>query len=347
MKKTLFVTFVALVCATSIFAAISVSGSATAGYTFNFDGDYEQKLEDAAVGEIGLGVETDYAGVSFDIVVPDGGNNDLGELDFQAGISLYVDKMLKDAGLEIPVDVTLYTGNTNKAVLYAYKDPAGRIDDDYGLKSKNVSSSANLPVFADVSYNDLVTVRAGVDFIGVDGAKGFSVSSLINPVSGLSVAFGVVNDGNAFNSGVVAPYALNLSSSVDIDKMVDMPFALNLSALTYIGMGEGFDQKDDLVFASVTAGYQDVEGYVEYSYNDYVAAGVDGAHRIEMGLGYNGIENLSLGTSFAFNNLADVSSSTIGYDISAEYTIGNVALGASFLDYNKKPGMEFYTTVSF
>lgn len=120
--------------------------------------------------------------------------------------------------------------------------------------------------------------------------------------------------------------------------------------MAYVGMGKGYDSANNLYFAAVTGGYQDIGAYIKYVYNDYTNGHALGAkaHGLNIGASYNGIENLSLGAGIAFRNLADVNGDTFGYSLSAAYTLGTVTYKAVFTDVEAgKPGMKIQMSLSF
>lgn len=341
MKKRMTLVLALMLCAATVFAAVSFSGTATVGYKFNFEGDSTIYGEDNDTADLTLAVNTDYAKLAFRNVLYTG--DGLNSLDVKADISIYLDKVISDAfGFEMPVGITAYVGNTSKSLLYVYSDPTGAIGDDYGMSSSQQNRN-NYPIAADITYGGIVTVRGLVDF--TQDAKALGGSVLVTPIEGLSIAAGATNDSGVFGDKVVAPVGVNVSAAVDVDKLVDMPFSLNVSALTYLGFGEGFDAKNDMVFAAVTAAYDKLNGYVEYAYNDY--ANCSSGHSLSLGAGYKVLDNLTVGTTFAFKNLENVVAETLGYSVYAKCTFNELTFGAAFIDYMKKPGMKFYTSVAF
>lgn len=346
MKKLLTILVVALIATATVFADVSFSGSATVGYKFNFDGYATVYGNDNDTADLSLAVTTDYFKVALrDILGTNEGGGGLNSLDVKAQITLYLDKALADAGLELPVALTGYAGNASVSGFYAYSDPTGTIDDNFDGFSSKYNNRNHYPVGLDVGYQNYVTVRGIYDFY--QGTDGYMFSAKSTPVEGVDVALSFTNyPAEICHDAVVADYGLNISAKADIAKLAGLDFNLDASAMAFIGMGDGYDSANNLYFAAVTGGYQDIGAYVEYVYNDY-ENGVALAHGINIGGSYNGIENLSLGAGIALRDLSDVSVDTFGYNISAAYTLGTVTYKAVFLDVNHKPGFKLQMSLDF
>lgn len=338
MKKLLTILVIALIATATVFADVSFSGSATVGYKFNFEDVREIYGEDADTADVTVAVTTDYFKVALRTITGLG----LNSLDTNAQISLFLDKALADAGLEIPVALTAYVGDASVSGFYAYSDPTGTIDDNYdGFGSSN-NTRNDYPIGLDVGYQNYVTVRGIYDFY--QGTDGYMFSAKSTPVEGVDVALSFANDPTEIANN--SEYGINISAKADIAKLAGLDFNLDASAMAFIGMGDGYDSANNLYFAAVTGGYQDIGAYVEYVYNDY-ANGVAQAHGINIGGSYKGIENLSLGAGISLRDLTNVNGDTFGYSLSAAYTLGTVTYKAVFLDVEHKPGFKLQMSLSF
>lgn len=350
MKKR-FVAFLTLgLVATSLFAAVNFGGTATVGYKFTFDGTgngiYDENGTSAGYFPVNasLSAATDYAKIAFRTA--EDSTLSLNDLDLQAQITLYLDKALADAGLELPVSLAAYVGNAQVSGFYAYADPSGTVDDNYdGFRSAN-NTRNDFPVALDIGYQNMATVRGQYDFF--NGTDGYLLSAKSSPVDGVDVALSFANNPTELkHDAVEAAYGLNASAKVDIAALADLGFSLDASAMGFFGFGgDSFTVADNIYLAAITGGYGDIGGYFEYTYNDYDNC-IANKHSLGFGASYKGIKNLGLSAGFTFKDLTSIEGDTLGYYVKADYILGGVTYTAKFCDINSKPGMKLQMSVDF
>ncbi|MFA6688960.1 MAG: hypothetical protein WCS18_05735 [Sphaerochaetaceae bacterium] len=354
MKKRLVAILAVGLVAVSLFAAVSFGGTATVGYKFTFDGSekgiYDENGTDAGYYPVNasLSATTDYAKISFRAVETDGEDipqMSLNDFDVQAQLTVYLSKALADAGVELPVALTAYAGNAQVSGFYAYADPSSTVDDNYdGFRSANHSRN-DYPLALDIGYQSIVTVRAQYDFF--NSTDGVLLSAKSTPMEGVDVALSFANNPTELNHDAVsADYGLNASAKVDISSIADLDFDLAASVFGLIGIGEDYDAANNLYLAAITGGYEDIGAYVEYAYNDYDNC-VEYKHSLGFGASYSGFDQLGLSAGFTFKDLSDVESSTLGYYLRADYTLGGVTYTAKFCDIESKPGMKLQMSLDF
>lgn len=279
MKKTLTVLAVLLLVSAAVFAAPAFSGTFGYGYKFGFDGsiennDYLGDSDSQNSGYAYLKTTLDY--ISLDLrasTVRGDGLLVTGTVD--------VTKMLNDTfSLEIPVTLKAKVGNQAFSAddTFAY-NVGGSDDDEISMNGTRES----MPIGLSVGYGDLVTVNGGVDFVSEN--KTGLLEVLAVPVEGikaqLAYAFGQTNE---LTDGVYTS-DLQAAGLVDVKALAGLDF--DLAASGYFEADVENFKDSFMVKGSITGGYANLSGYVEYTFAKQ-AAGVDSAkgHSIYAGASY-------------------------------------------------------------
>jgi hypothetical protein len=245
---------------------------------------------------------------------------------------VYLDEALAEQGIDLPVGLTAYLGNTAKAGFYSYTDPYGIVDDSYDWFQAN--NRTDYPIGLDVTYEDY-TVRAMYDFVGDDSTYGPLVSVKGTPVDGIDFAASFVGaavyvDGSS---------EFNVSATADIATLAGLDFDLDASFFTVFGTDAS---ADPIFLAAVTGGMDDLSAYAEFSMNavDY---GYE-TYGIFAGASYALTDITSVGADMDY----DVDASVLGYDAYVKSTIGGVTYKAKLYgDTDGNYGLKTQAYISF
>lgn len=314
MKKVLVSLLVLALAMSSVFAAVNLSGSFTAGYAFNFDSRYTNTDSTLIWGDDKAKTNT----LKFDITASDedgvwsisSGEGTL-LLDGRLNANLAVDVMkLFDADSDLSVSLGLAV-NDEQSVLRAYANKSGKNFDRARTDADGVWTSLT------VGYTDLVQVQVagspvtkgfaedidGPNSIGDNnGDLVLSVKSV--PTEGVAVSAGwVLNGKNDDGTGTEGILAFGVDANVGT--LADLGFDLGVSAAYKLGLGP----KQHVVAATVYGGVDMVDLAVEYAFlsantiskpSPY-ATGAQ--HYLYVGANFNVVENMALAAYFGANDL--------------------------------------------
>ncbi|MHC1692690.1 MAG: hypothetical protein AB9828_06670 [Sphaerochaetaceae bacterium] len=323
MKKKLVLALMMVLVASIAFAGFNFSGTARVKYTLDLinggitpggytttsgNGGYtidpNSGANEISPAYFTMNFSSDFYKIAFRETLNDRYN----EMDTRAQISLYVDKQLKDIGIELPVSLTATVGNADISGFYAYSDPYGSVDDYYDGFDSNDRN--NLPIGFDVGYEGF-TARTMFDIVGAE----------MDPV--LSVK-GPIVDGVNFAASYLAAATymggtseVNLSATADVAKLAGLDFDFDASIFSIIGFGDA--AADPLLLIAVTGGKDDLSAYAQYSLNA-PATGIDDSG-LYAGVGYTVSEIVSVGADSEYN----FTEAILGYDAYITAKLGGVA----------------------
>ena len=313
MKKVLVSLLVLALAMSSVFAAVNLSGSFTAGYAFNLDGKFGDKT--LIWGDDKARTNT----LKFDITASDedgvwsisSGEGTL-LLDGRLNANLSVDVMkLFDADSDLSVSLGLAV-NDEQAVLRAYSNQSGKNFDRARTAADGVWASLT------VGYTDLVQVQVagspataglgtnpntedadnptpadGVNTIG-DNKGDLAISVKSVPTEGVAVSAGWILNGKNDN-GTETDGVLAIGADANVGALADLGFDLGVSAAYKFGFGP----KQNVIAATVYGGVDMVDLAVEYAFQANEAT-----HYLYLGADFSVVENMDLGAYFGANNLA-------------------------------------------
>ena len=329
MKKILTIALVAVLAATSVFAGVNFSGNFRQGYKFTFAEGQDFASAAWKTEESKLSIKaTDDNGI-WTISLKNTGALDSAN-KWAANASVSLTKLLAAAGVDTgDFSLALSIGNNAKmAGLSAYNDVTG--NEYYKLKN-NGKESFQLAA----AYGKLVKFNIAVDPTNKDGNKPSTVVSVLTePVSGVSVAadyaFRGYFDDAAGVGSVTADHMIGASAKVDIKKLADLDFMLNVSAFDNIALG---DSKVNSFAVAVEAGVDAVDGFVEFAMKNAENANV---YALNTQVNFNVVENLGLDAYFNIANLEKTGDTfSVGADVSYKLSGVQFALNAEYARADK------------
>ena len=337
MKKILALVLVISLVSASVFAGVSFSGSATAGFQFNYD---EENWETHLYGDDGD--DTDTASVNLSIADDNGlwtvlleGTPALDSSGSLAGdVTVDFGKMI--FGADSPFSLTAgMAANDRSTTLRAYSNQSG--------KSFDRVRTADNGYFATLgfAYGDLVQVQAALapkltgsktvqkadlDTGVVSEVKetdtiyrgDFTASALVTPVDGIAVSVDyVLNGEDAQDDGI-----FGAAADINIGELLGTDFTAGVSVADRYNFEKGND------FAvTVYGGIDLIEVAVEYAYTK------DEAHSLYAGVDLNLIDNLGIGLYTGADNVTDYENTYyVGTDLSYTYTNITFGLGLEYAE---------------
>lgn len=330
MKKILALALVVSLVSASVFAGVSFSGSATAGFQFNYD---EENWETHLYGDDGD--DTDTASVNLSIADDNGlwtvlleGTPALDSSGSLAGdVTVDFGKMI--FGADSPFSLTAgMAANDRSTTLRAYTNQSG--------KSFDRVRTADNGYFATLgfAYGDLVQVQTALA-PKLTGSKtvqkadlttgvvsevketdtiyrgDFTASALVTPVDGIAVSVDYVLNGEDDQDNGI----FGAAADINIGKLLGTDFTAGVSVADRYNFEKGND------FAvTVYGGIDLIEVAVEYAYTK------DEAHSLYAGIDLNLIDNLGIGLYTGADDVTDYENTYyVGTDLSYTYT--NITFG--------------------
>ena len=337
MKKILALVLVISLVSASVFAGVSFSGSATAGFQFNYD---EENWETHLYGDDGD--DTDTASVNLSIADDNGlwtvlleGTPALDSSGSLAGdVTVDFGKMI--FGADSPFSLTAgMAANDRSTTLRAYTNQSG--------KSFDRVRTADNGYFATLgfAYGDLVQVQAALapkltgskttqkadlDTGVVSEVKetdtiyrgDFTASALVTPVDGIAVSVDYVLNGEDDQDNGI----FGAAADINIGELLGTDFTAGVSVADRYNFEKGND------FAvTVYGGIDLIEVAVEYAYTK------DEAHSLYAGIDLNLIDNLGIGLYTGADNVTDYENTYyVGTDLSYTYTNITFGLGLEYAE---------------
>ena len=320
---------------------VKFGGEIDAGYALTFsDGDLTTHSwydDDPGDGEVDLSF-ADEDGLWKVTVKGQGDNTKLyGDLNFTGSATVFLDKALKAAGVDLgglSLSYTIGSDIGNQQSLYAYGDASGK------HLQRFRASGANEMVF-DAGYEfdfGKVSARLATSPIPATNGEGTIVASVLANLNvGVKVAAGYGHDVRLYNSGadtavLDAAYA---QASVDVAKLAK----LDGYKLAVEGFGTfAFDNDDNPAAyndsygfgVTVKGGVDVVDGYVEYAYVPDAKFKVatedadddDNDSYLKIGANVNVVEGLSIGPWFEIPVLSE---NYYNFGVDFGYEFGKVA----------------------
>lgn len=308
MKKSIVLVAVLALVVGSVFAEANFSGAFSFDYLMTMDGTVaaEGADMDTRAGELFLGFSDD--AWDLDIrTVTDAGSK-IGDVDATATVK--INAILDTVDVTLPVAVNALVGNQRFAGATVYADPSGA-EGDYAFLSTDIQR-VNLPFGASVSYEDIVTLKAGFDIID----EGMFLSTVVKPVEGISVAFNIVDEAD-FDLYQVSGVGISTSAAADIAVLAGLDFDLSVSASGWFAVDD--DTKNNY-FAAVTGGVDAVSVFAEYTNEQEIS-------NLYFGGRYGISESLSTSVGIGFEDLDDAE---VGAWVQASYTIADIN---TFVEY--------------
>ncbi len=308
MKKSIVLIAVFVLVAGAVFAEPQFSGRFSFDYIMDMDGNIVAEGADAdtRAAELFLSLTSDYW--DLDVRTVDDAGSKVGDVDATA--TLKVNQILDTAGISLPVAVNAYVGNQRFAGSTVYADPSGA-EGDYAFLSTDIQR-VNLPIGASFSYENLVTVRGGVDFID----EGYFFSTVVTPIEGIGVAFNMVDQAD-FDVYQVSGVGLSGSAAADIGVLADLDFDLTVSGAGWFAVD---DDTMNNYFAAVTGGVDAISVFAEYTNEQEIS-------NLYFGGRYTISDALNTSVGLGFEDLDDAE---VGAWINAQYTIADIS---TFVEY--------------
>lgn len=337
MKKILALVLVISLVSASVFAGVSFSGSATAGFQFNYD---EENWETHLYGDDGD--DTDTASVNLSIADDNGlwtvlleGTPALDSSGSLAGdVTVDFGKMI--FGADSPFSLTAgMAANDRSTTLRAYSNQSG--------KSFDRVRTADNGYFATLgfAYGDLVQVQAALA-PKLTGSKtvqkadletgvvsevketdtiyrgDFTASALVTPVDGIAVSVDYVLNGEDDQDNGI----FGAAADINIGELLGTDFTAGVSVADRYNFEKGND------FAvTVYGGIDLIEVAVEYAYTK------NEAHSLYAGVDLNLIDNLGIGLYTGADNVTDYENTYyVGTDLSYTYTNITFGLGLEYAE---------------
>ena len=337
MKKILALVLVISLVSASVFAGVSFSGSATAGFQFNYD---EENWETHLYGDDGD--DTDTASVNLSIADDNGlwsvkleGTPTLDSSGAIAGdVTVDFGKMI--FGADSPFSLTAgMAANDRSTTLRAYSNQSGNSFDRVRTADNGYFATLGF------AYGDLVQVQAALA-PKLTGSKtvqkadlttgvvsevkvtdtiyrgDFTASALVTPVDGIAVSVDyVLNGEDAQDDGI-----FGAAADINIGELLGTDFSAGVSVADRYNFEKGND------FAiTVYGGIDLIEVAVEYAYTK------DEAHSLYAGIDLNLIDNLGIGLYTGADDVTDYENTYyVGTDLSYTYTNITFGLGLEYAE---------------
>ena len=337
MKKILALVLVISLVSASVFAGVSFSGSATAGFQFNYD---EENWETHLYGDDGD--DTDTASVNLSIADDNGlwtvlleGTPALDSSGSLAGdVTVDFGKMI--FGADSPFSLTAgMAANDRSTTLRAYSNQSGNSFDRVRTADNGYFATLGF------AYGDLVQVQAALA-PKLTGSKtvqkadlttgvvsevkvtdtiyrgDFTASALVTPVDGIAVSVDYVLNGEDNQDNGI----FGAAADINIGELLGTDFTAGVSVADRYNFEKGND------FAvTVYGGIDLIEVAVEYAYTK------DEAHSLYAGVDLNLIENLGIGLYTGAADVTDYENTYyVGTDLSYTYTNITFGLGLEYAE---------------
>lgn len=349
MKKILTILAVALISATTLFAAVDFSGSFTTGLGFQYDENdwdlwlYGDDGEGTRESRLNLSIADDAGiwGINIVGAVENGKTDSIADFELNeagklgAELNLSITKLIDSAAeTSITVDLSLFTTVADRVTtLRAYNNIAGNDFDRVRTDDRFTHFGLSF------GYENFVAVQAtwGSSFQNDDSIKFdisnqvITASALVNPLEGLKVSFDYAYNGeDRSGSDIYDEAALSTDNKhmIGVAADIDLGSMLGLDAEFGVSVSDRYQATDNYnVFAAVVyGGIKEAEAYVEYAYLNRGEAGDEASdHNLQLGL--SGAIN-AWGYNFYFG-AEDVAQFADTYYVGAEgtYTISSVTFG--------------------
>ena len=337
MKKILALVLVISLVSASVFAGVSFSGSATAGFQFNYD---EENWETHLYGDDGD--DTDTASVNLSIADDNGlwsvkleGTPTLDSSGAIAGdVTVDFGKMI--FGADSPFSLTAgMAANDRSTTLRAYSNQSGNSFDRVRTADNGYFATLGF------AYGDLVQVQAALA-PKLTGSKtvqkadlttgvvsevkvtdtiyrgDFTASALVTPVDGIAVSVDYVLNGEDDQDNGI----FGAAADINIGELLGTDFTAGVSVADRYNFEKGND------FAvTVYGGIDLIEVAVEYAYTK------DEAHSLYAGIDLNLIDNLGIGLYTGADDVTDYENTYyVGTDLSYTYTNITFGLGLEYAE---------------
>jgi len=332
MKKRLAFLLV-LATAFTLSAGVNFSGGFGYGINLPLDGSpistsgYDDST--GTGGGMALNVTGDFYKLTF--------NSTFNNYTVQGTGTVYVDKALAAAGVQLPVSLSLTAGNSRVTAQNVYANPNG----NYAGRIR-IDKSANLPVSATIAYKSLLSVLVGYSYNDTpvsglleDQVQNYLVSAKIAPVDGISATLSWTNHDqwSASNGYTATQQAVTgISGKIDLNKLIDdLPLTVTISGgagiFDFTALGTSFGA------AAITVGLDDVSADFEYQYDQ-------GIHGIGLNGAYEGIDKVGLYAGLGTPDVTDFATD-MWYYAKATYELGGTTYYASFSDSGIGVGLDF------
>lgn len=337
MKKILALVLVISLVSASVFAGVSFSGSATAGFQFNYD---EENWATHLYGDDGD--DTDTASVNLSIADDNGlwsvkleGTPTLDSSGAIAGdVTVDFGKMI--FGADSPFSLTAgMAANDRSTTLRAYSNQSGNSFDRVRTADNGYFATLGF------AYGDLVQVQAALA-PKLTGSKtvqkadlttgvvsevkvtdtiyrgDFTASALVTPVDGIAVSVDYVLNGEDDQDNGI----FGAAADINIGELLGTDFTAGVSVADRYNFEKGND------FAvTVYGGIDLIEVAVEYAYTK------DEAHSLYAGIDLNLIDNLGIGLYTGADDVTDYENTYyVGTDLSYTYTNITFGLGLEYAE---------------
>ena len=337
MKKILALVLVISLVSASVFAGVSFSGSATAGFQFNYD---EENWETHLYGDDGD--DTDTASLNLSVADDNGlwsvkleGTPTLDSSGAIAGdVTVDFGKMI--FGADSPFSLTAgMAANDRSTTLRAYSNQSGNSFDRVRTADNGYFATLGF------AYGDLVQVQAALA-PKLTGSKtvqkadlttgvvsevkvtdtiyrgDFTASALVTPVDGIAVSVDYVLNGEDDQDNGI----FGAAADINIGELLGTDFTAGVSVADRYNFEKGND------FAvTVYGGIDLIEVAVEYAYTK------DEAHSLYAGIDLNLIDNLGIGLYTGADDVTDYENTYyVGTDLSYTYTNITFGLGLEYAE---------------
>jgi hypothetical protein len=239
---------------------------------------------------------------------------------------LYLDKALATIDIELPVTLTLQSGNSQVSAQNVYANPNGNYA---GLI--RIDNSANLPLGLTMGYGSTFTGLVGYSYADSPATlaaqvQNYLVSAKIAPVDGISATVSWTNhDQFSQSSGFTATQqaVTAVTGKVEFSKLVeDLPVDVTVSAAASIFDWAAITTSYGAV--TVGLGMDDIAADFEYQYDQ-------GTSGIAMNASYAGIENVGLSAGLGSADVTDFATD-LWYYAQVDYTLSGTTYFAKISD---------------
>lgn len=301
MKKSIVLLTVLILIIGTVSAAPQFSGNFGLDYKVGLDGTVTPAGvdDDTRAAELSLTLSTEFWDLALRAVSAKGD-------DVDATATLKLNAILETVEIDLPFTLNALVGNQNFFSSSVYADPSSAEGDYYSLYSQSIARG-NLPFGVSVGYQDLITVKAGYDFVD----EGKFISAVLNPLDGISLAINMVSNAT-FDRYAVGGVGITASAAADIGSLSGLDFDLKVSGSGWFAMD---DTDVNNYFVAVNGGKDAVSAYVEYT-NEQTKS------NINVGGGYAFTDSFVASAGVGVADLAG--DSTFGAWTKGTYTIADI-----------------------
>ena len=314
MKRT--ITCLLVLCVMfSATAAVKITGGFGYGITIPTDGSalsvtgYDGNALKG--GGLFLNVTDDFYQLTFN-----------GGFDYYAQTAvgyIYVDKALAAIDVELPVSLTLQTGNDYATALNVYANPNG----NYAGRIR-VDKVASLPIAATVGYENLLTFKVGYSYQDApatlaDQVQNILLSAQVMPIEGILATVSWTNhdEYSAYRGFTATKQAVTaVSAKIDLAQLVaDLPVGISVSAAASIFDFAALDTSFAAIDLAISM--DDLAMDIEYEYNQ------GNTHGIGVNASYAGVKDIGLSAGVGSGDISDIAGN-LWYYLKASYGLGGV-----------------------